>query len=261
MIDAVGSDVPIKAVESSGLAAVDLKQPINGIAIEGIGDGLVSADECLQVERSDVVVVVVGFAGVTTPLVEFARQKGIVAAIVEGIENWYAVDCQRNGAAIQGRAGRDGIDGRRGIQRDLPCFAAIVGLCQRYLPLPAGNAHHHVVTWQAARFYIQIGGVTAGTHQIREILKSQCLERLGGDTGCKGFTRGEGFAGGEGSARRRCACAGTCFTGGEGSAGGHGFAGSACFASSHSFATGGGSRCAPEWVVPDDTAFVATGSQ
>ena len=93
------------------------------------------------------VVVVVGFARMATPLVELTRQKSIVAAIVEGIENRYAVDGQRNGAAIQGIARRDGIDGGRGIQRNLPCFAAVVGLCQWYLPLPARNAYHHVVAW------------------------------------------------------------------------------------------------------------------
>ena len=212
-------------------------------------------------QGGDVVVVVVGFAGVTTPLVELTRQKGIVAAIIEGIENRYAVDGEGNCSAIQGIAGRDGIDGRRGIQRNLPRFAAIIGLCQRYLALPAGNAHHHVVTWQTTRLDIHIGGVTAGTHQIREILKSQCLERLGGDTGGQRLAGGEGSAGGQGSAGGRCAGTGACFTGGHSFTGSHSFAGGACFARSHGFATGGSCYCAPEWVVTDDTPFVATGSE
>ena len=41
VINAVWSDVPIKAVEPGGLAPVDFEQPIDGIAIEGIGDGFV----------------------------------------------------------------------------------------------------------------------------------------------------------------------------------------------------------------------------
>ena len=85
-------------------------------------------------------------------LCQFTDEKGVVASIVECVEDRDAVDGESDRAAEEPGAGRDGCVGEFWYPGELPGVVAGVWLCDRNLLLPAGDTDHHLVGGDAVRF-------------------------------------------------------------------------------------------------------------
>ena len=106
---------------------VRLGVAVDRISIESPSDRLVDAGDRLQMDRGDVVVVVVGEPAVTAVEVEFADLVGEATAVVARVENRDAVDADGDGAALEvALRDRDGIGGRGGDKRQAPDVGAAV---------------------------------------------------------------------------------------------------------------------------------------
>jgi len=71
---------------------------VNRIAVEGVSDRQSFSDGLLKVDWCNVIVIVICSTAVTAESVELANQEGVFSSIVEGIEDWYAIDRDGDGS-------------------------------------------------------------------------------------------------------------------------------------------------------------------
>ena len=147
--------VPVAFIQLADRRAVRLRETVDGITIHGESDGLIFAHHALQVQRSDVIMIIIGAAAMPAPLVQFADLIGDFAAIVLRVENRNAVHADGDGSAQKVI-----FDNRRCFCRDrfqwqTPGVVAGVRLRQRHLLLPGGDAHHHVVVRDSVRLDVK----------------------------------------------------------------------------------------------------------
>ena len=180
--------VAAELVELARGGAVGLVVSEDRVTIQRHGDGLTLAERLLEEDRCVVVVVVVALAAVAAEVVELAELLGVVAAVVQRVEDRDAVGRERDGAAHEVRLGGHRFLGRHGVERDLPGLVAGVGLRDRHLLLPGLDAGHERVVGQALGFDVEVLLVPAHAD-----LRGEGLERSG-----EGWGRAGGGAGGQG---------------------------------------------------------------
>ena len=155
--------VAVHPIQFANGGTVRLSETENRVAVERESDRVAGADRLLQVDRCDVIVVVVGAPAVATPLVQFARDDGVGAAVVlDGVENGYAVRGEGDGPAEEVFFGGHRVASLDRMQRNLPGVGSCVGLGNRNLLLPGGDANHHLVVGNGIGFHIEESGVRAG---------------------------------------------------------------------------------------------------
>lgn len=152
--------------------AIGLVVAVDRVAIERHGDGLALAERLLEEDRSVVVMVVVALAAVATEVVELAELLGVVAAVVQRVEDRDAVGRERDGAAHEVRLGGHRFLGGHGVERNPPGLIARVGLRDRHLLLPGLDAGHERVVGQALGFDVEVFLVPAHAD-----LRGERLER------------------------------------------------------------------------------------
>ena len=97
VILAIGTFVAVQPIEVRGRLSVRVVVAVDWIAIQSNCHGATRTNDLLQMNRSDVIVVVVGSTTVPTPLVKFTGLQRIRFAIVlDRIEDRYAVDRDSN---------------------------------------------------------------------------------------------------------------------------------------------------------------------
>ena len=154
VIDAVLVFVPIHPIEWLIVAIVLIT--INRIAIERISDRLALAHHRLEVDRCDVIVIVVGSSAVPTPLVQLSCEKRIGAPVVlDRIEDRYSIDRQSDRATKKVILGRHRLFRRLRMQRNTPRVASCVSLRQGDLLLPSRDADHHGMIGNPIGFHIE----------------------------------------------------------------------------------------------------------
>ena len=118
--------------------------------------------------------VVIALAAVPAEVVELAELLGVVAAVVQCVEDRDAVrgECDRAAHEVCLRGHR--FLGRHGVERNLPSLVARIGLRDRHLLLPGLDAGHERVVGQALGFDVQVFLVPAHAD-----LRSEGLERGG----------------------------------------------------------------------------------
>ena len=171
-------------VQLANRRAIGLGEAVDWITIERIRDGHSLADHALQMQRSDVVVVIIRTTAVTTPLVELADLIRNLAAIVLRIEDRNAIHADGDRAAqeVVLHDLRRLCDDR--LQRQPPRIVAKVWLRQRHLLLPGRDAHHHVMRGQAVRFDVKEVVVPLHIHHRREGHKGRGHGRCLADIRC-----------------------------------------------------------------------------
>ena len=146
--------VPIHPIEWLIVAIVLITK--NRIAIERISDRLALAHHRLEVDRCDVVVIVVGSSAVPAPLVQLSCDEGISPPVVlDRIEDRYPVDRQSDRAAKEVILGRHRLFRRLRMQWNTPRVASCVSLRQGDLLLPSGDADHHGMIGNPIGFHIE----------------------------------------------------------------------------------------------------------
>lgn len=169
--------MPVVVVERLDRATIRLDRAVDRETVQGVCDGLARADGLLQMQRRDVIVVVVGAAAMTAELVEFAGEECVVAPVVQGVEDGNAVDRQGDGTSEQTRFRRDRFVGHLRGSRELPRVGVVVRLRHRKLLLPAGDSHHHLVGGHAVAF--NHPHITAGEGLDRFGERVEAGERFG----------------------------------------------------------------------------------
>ena len=185
MIAAGHVRVPAVGVEDLTRAAIGLGVAIDRIAVQPPGEGLIGAGDALQMQRRDVVMVIIRQPAVPAILIQLADGVGILAPVIARIENGHAVHRQRHRAALEIiRSQRDRRQGRHRHERELPDVhltiteraGIAVGIGrhlevrsrQRNLLLPAGDTDHQVrhqrAIGQAIRFLVKISAVPVKPH-------------------------------------------------------------------------------------------------
>ena len=173
--------VAAESVELSDHGAVGLVVAVDRVAIEGDGDGLALAELFLEEDRRVVVVIVISLTAVATEVIELPEGLGVVAAVVERVEDRYAVGGESDGAAHEVRLGGHRFLRGHGLERDAPGGGAGIGLRDRHLLLPGLDTGHHRVVRQALGFDVEIRVVPADVHVLGE-----SLERRGDQRGAAG---------------------------------------------------------------------------
>ena len=158
--------VAVERIETNDLRTVRFFVAVDRIAVERVSDRQSLADRLLQMDRSDVIVVVVGSTAVATELIEFTHEIGVLTAIVERIEDRNAVRRDGDGSAQEVALRRLRSLGWHRMQRDLPGVLADVLLRQRHLLLPRGDADHHSVIGDPVRFDVEVAVVPMGLERL-----------------------------------------------------------------------------------------------
>ena len=169
--------VAAEGVELARRSAVGFVVTVDRVAIEGDRDGLALAEFLFEEDRRVMVMVVVGFAAMAAEVVELSEGLGVVAAVVERVEDRYAVRGEGDGSAHEVRLGRHRFLGGDGLQRDAPGGSAGIRLRDGHLLLPGFDAGHHRVVRQALGLDVEIGVVPADVHVLRERLERQGDQR------------------------------------------------------------------------------------
>ena len=92
----------------------------------------------------------------TAPLVELADLLGDLASIILRIENGNAVHPDGDGPTQETPLDHRGLGGGDGFQGQAPRVVPGVGLRQRHLLLPVGDADHHVVIRKAIPLDVKV---------------------------------------------------------------------------------------------------------
>ena len=148
--------VPAELVELARRAPVGLVEAVDRVAVQRDRDRLALAERLLEEDRRVVVMVVVAFAAVAAEAVELAEFLGVVAAVVERVEDWHAVRGQRDRAAQEVRLGRHRLLRWHRVERDPPGPLADVRLRERHLLLPRLDAGHQRVVRQTLGLDVQV---------------------------------------------------------------------------------------------------------
>ena len=148
--------VAAELVEFAHGAAIRFVEPVDRVAIQRDRDRLALAQRLLEEHRRVVVMVIVALAAVAPEVVELTELLGVVAAVVERVEDRNAVRGQRDRPAHEVRLGRQRFLGGHGVQRDAPGLVADVGLWDRHLLLPGLDAGHQGVVGQALGLDVEI---------------------------------------------------------------------------------------------------------
>ena len=138
--------------------------------------------------------VVVALAAVAAEVVELAEFLGVVAAVVQRVEDRDAVRGQRDRAAQEVRLGRQRFLGRHRVQGNPPGALAGVGLRDRHLLLPGFDARHQRVVGEPLRLDVEILLVPADADLGREGREGR-RERRGRSGGAGGGRQEKGQAG------------------------------------------------------------------
>ena len=194
--------VAVEGVEALRSGTIRLRQTIDGVTIERVSDRQGLSQGLLQVQRSRMVVVVVGAAAMTAPAVELADVGGDLAAVVLRIEDRDAV--RRDGDRTAEEPIFDAGGRLRGdrLERDAPRVRASVVLRQRHLLLPRRDTGHHPMRRQAIAFDVEELFVMPDADFRAEQRKRLGLGRAGEATGGgRAGLRDQGRDAGEGRDR------------------------------------------------------------
>ena len=128
--------VAAKLVELTWRRAVGLVVTIDGVTIEGHGDGLALAEGLLEEDGGVVVMVVVALAAVATEVVELAKLLSVIATVVQRVKDGDTVGGKCDGATHEMCLRGHRFLGGHGMEWNLPSLVARVGLRDRHLLLP-----------------------------------------------------------------------------------------------------------------------------
>ena len=157
--------VAVEFIQSGGGRTIGFRQPINRITIQRERHGIVGAHILLQVQRRNVIMIIIRPSRVPAIVVQFAGEKGVGNAIVlDRIKNRHPVHGNGDGSAKKVRLGRNGPRRHLRLQRQPPRIIALIGLRQRHLLLPRRNAHHQRMRRHAVGLNVKELIVPMGLH-------------------------------------------------------------------------------------------------
>ena len=147
--------VAVALVQIRHRRAIRLREAVNGITIERIRHRHAFADLSLEMQRRDVVVVIICSSAMPTPLIQLANLLSHLTTIVLGIEDRHAIHRQSNGSAQKAALDHRRFLCRHRLERNLPGIVVEILLRQRHLLLPGRDADHHVMIGQAIRTHVK----------------------------------------------------------------------------------------------------------
>ena len=166
--------VTVDFIQSGRRCAIRFRQPVNGITIQRKRHGIVGAHILLQVQRRNVIMIIIRPSRVPAIVVQFAGEIGVRNAVVfDGIKNRHPVHGNGDGSAKKMRLGRNGLRRHLRLQRQPPRIIALIGLRQRDLLLPGGDTHHQRMRRHAIGLNVKELIVPMGLHLGRKGLKQR----------------------------------------------------------------------------------------
>ena len=148
--------VTVALVQTLRSRSVRFLQTEDGISVERVGERLALACLLFEMERDNVVMIVIRPTAVTAPLVELADLLRDLASIILRIENGNAVHSDGDGPTQETPLDHRGFGGWNGFQGQAPRVRTDISLWQRHLLLPVGDADHHGVIRHAIPLDVKV---------------------------------------------------------------------------------------------------------
>ena len=150
-------EMPIEPVETARLAASGFAVRVDRKSIQRPTDRQLSSKNVGEMRRGEVIVVVVGSAGMSAVIVELAGKIGVGATVLfDRVDDRHAIGGNGNRTAEERFPGRHGTACKTGLQRKPKGVGPDIGLRSRNLAIPRPDPDHQPVPRHSAALHVEV---------------------------------------------------------------------------------------------------------